>query len=808
MIPTGNVSASRFPVRFLTVTAMLSVIVLVRLGWNAYRSYQAVDRAHQHAFKIEQLRGTIIHLDEVLTMSARMAAATGDRYWEDRYRQYDPQLDAALQEALVLSPEPAARVAIHQTDAANSILVEMENRAFALARQGRLKDAQAVLSSDSYDTHKQLYSQGIQALANIFRNTTEAELQTEQRKAILCLVAAVVAISALFVAWLLVLRIMRRWQADLLENDRELRASDRRLRGITSALGEGVYVMDVEGRVTFANPEAERLLGWSEAELLGQTIHDTIHNRRPDGSALAADDCPIVHVRSSGKTFRGDNQFFVRKNGTVFPAEVVVAPLLEDNHVLASTVVFSDITHRKQAEEELRKAYDGLETHVKQRTAELARANAELLHAKDVAECANRAKSEFLANMSHEIRTPMTAILGFGQLLKSPTLPEEDRRQFLESIQRNGNSLLELINGILDLSRIEADKLVVENSDCRLWEVVDDVLSAVKVQAEQKRLQLEVDYRFPLPDAVLTDALRLHQILLNLVSNAVKFTERGVVRIVVHCVQEPSERVRLQFVISDTGIGIPAERLGELFQPFMQIDGSSTRRFGGTGLGLAISKRLAKFLGGDIEVTSQLGKGSTFTLTIDGGSLNGPMMLQSPKPEVVKTISPSQPAALRGRVLLADDVSDVQMVISQILRQMNLQVDIAGDGRAACETAEKAMLDGKPYDLILMDIQMPKMDGFEAARWLRTRGWRNPIVALTAHAMVGDREKCLNEGFDDYISKPVDISRLHEILARYLAPSAGMSESSTDDLVMRSPDVTAALMTDSSPCDSLAESWR
>ncbi len=232
---------------------------------------------------------------------------------------------------------------------------------------------------------------------------------------------------------------------------------------------------------------------------------------------------------------------------------------------------------------------------------------------------------------------------------------------------------------------------------------------------------------------------------------------------------------------SDTGIGIPADKIGQLFQPFMQVDASSTRRYGGTGLGLAISKRLAKALGGDIEVASQLGKGSTFTLTIDAGPLQGVRMLQSPSaaPAAEERLPEKQELPLHGRVLFAEDAPEVQALMALLLKAMNLEVDMAEDGRAACEMAEKSQAEGRPYDLIFMDIQMPEMNGYEATRWLRQHGWRGPIVALTAYAMVGDREKCLAAGCDDYLAKPMTSQGLREICARYI-PERGDATAARD----------------------------
>ncbi len=427
-----------------------------------------------------------------------------------------------------------------------------------------------------------------------------------------------------------------------------------------------------------------------------------------------------------------------------------------------------DITERKRAMQQLEEYAVALESQ-KQALEELYYA----------AEVSSRAKSEFLANMSHEIRTPMTSILGYSEMLSREdgmvNLPDK-RAEALGTIHRNGQFLLSLIDDILDLSRIEAGKLEIHKKSCPPGEILADVVAALGPRAEAKGVSLETELVAPIPATIATDAVRLEQVLFNLVGNAVKFTEQGSVRVVARLLRDDAEKPLLQFDVIDTGIGLADHQLDRIFHAFAQADASSTRKYGGTGLGLAISRCLARQLGGDICVTSSPGEGSIFSFTIATGPLDDVPMLSGSASSHAEAETPR--AQSRGaieeidcRVLLAEDGPDNQRLIRFILEKAGASVEVAENGRVALEQIIEAGAAGQTFDLVLMDMQMPVMDGYKATCQVRDQGYMGPIVALTAHAMKGDREKCLAAGCNDYISKPVSRDALLQLVADYTCKS-------------------------------------
>lgn len=388
-------------------------------------------------------------------------------------------------------------------------------------------------------------------------------------------------------------------------------------------------------------------------------------------------------------------------------------------------------------------------------------------------EAANEAKTEFLAKFSHEVRTPMTTILGFTDLLlNDPALDGKftAQRNSLLTIQRNGEYLLQVIHDVLEMSKIEARQLYVKKVACSVIELVNEVAATMRVRAEAKGISFDVEFRGELPETILSDPARLRQILVNLIGSAIKSTDEGGVRLVVRFLGD-RRRPKVLFEVEDTGAGMTNEQISQVFQPFPEPSQNGTRQFGGAGLGLTISRSIARLLGGDISFESRSGVGSKFSVTVATGSLQDVAMVSTPRGEADCDLdeerSASAPMSITANVLLAEDGPDNLRLIVFMLERAGVDVSTAKNGQVALAMALAARNEGRPFDLILMDMQMPIMDGYEATQKLRAEGVETPIVALTACAMSKDRERCLDAGCDEYLSKPIDRDKLLATVQRY-----------------------------------------
>jgi PAS domain S-box-containing protein len=683
----------------------------------------------------------------------------------------------------------------------------------------------------------------------------------------------------------------------------ELSGRENRIRLLLDSAAEGIYGIDLDGNCTFCNVACLLLLGYSrQDELLGQDMHGKIHHKHPDGSHFAVEDCRIYHACLQGICAHVDDEVLWRSDGSCFPAEYWSYPERIDGQVVGAVVTFLNISERK-----------AIENRLIESNRELSAATEEATTARREAEAANQSKSAFLANMSHEIRTPMNGVIGMAALLLGTGLNQEQRR-YANIIRSSGDALLTLINDILDFSKIEAGKLELEQLDFHLRQLVEDTCDLLAIKASEKGLTLGRVIAPEVWQSLRGDPGRLRQILINLVGNAIKFTERGGIKVRVDSESEAEQRVTLRFEVRDTGIGIAPEHRERLFNSFAQVDSSTARKFGGTGLGLAISRQLAAMMGGSIGVESEPGRGSAFWFTAvfakrfvgdlvagSGESLAGlrvlvctpddaeraaacvPLsawgclvaevatgsdaverlaaasrqdepfqiliadaqpgdqdiqglnrrLIQLPAesrphlvllvptgdpdaqaaaaacPQAHALVTPLQESALRDcllrlaghleeleevsgsglsedagaagsgwRILVVDDNPTNQLVTSKMLERLGHAAVSVGNGLEALNELRRI-----PYDLVLMDCQMPEMDGYEATRLLRGGSGvldpKVPVVAMTANALRGDRERCLEAGMDDYLSKPVEPVALARALRRWMPkadPGTGKNE--------------------------------
>ena len=564
-----------------------------------------------------------------------------------------------------------------------------------------------------------------------------------------------------------------------------------RLQTLTQTMGEGLYVSDPRGRISFANPEALRILGYTETELLNADGHALFHSHdQTDPPDIPPNDCPILLTAQQNRTYQGE-ETFRRKDGTLVPVDVTASPMVQQGLIAGIVTVFKDITERRQTDEAL-------------------------IAAKDQAEAANIAKSEFLANMSHELRTPFNGIMGMMQLLQTTDLTPEQQK-YVSMASTSSERFTRLLSDILDLSSLEAGKMTIDSGQFDLAELLESITGLFTVTARQKGVSLECTLDPDGPRNVIGDAIRVKQILFNLVGNALKFTEKGTVQ--VHLAPLRAAKggdVRILLTISDTGIGISDDKLDSLFKPFVQVEGSYSRTYQGAGLGLVIVKRLVDLMNGNCCVASEVGQGTTVHVSLPFALPPGETSGQGPSP------AESTQAKEHLDILLAEDDPLNQLFMRSILEKLGHTVTLAKDGQEAVN-----LFQTRDFDCILMDIQMPVMTGVEATRRIRAaevhgsrgkvhgsrfsgstveetedggndvgaknlspdgvtpnatyshatidptlnreplnREPRIPIIAVTAHTQPGDRERFLAEGMDGYLGKPVGVEDLKRILKK------------------------------------------
>lgn len=526
----------------------------------------------------------------------------------------------------------------------------------------------------------------------------------------------------------------RRHLAELVQQrTSELMQTEARASHILESSADGLYGIDRSGIVTFINPAACTILGYGAEQVIGLPAHSLFHHSKQDGSPYSAADCPSYNALRLGQKVRVDDEVYWHADGHAVPVMYATHPMVQNGRITGAVTSFIDVSV--------------------QRAAAQAREQA-LIAAESLA----KIKSEFLANMSHEIRTPLNGVLGFAQIGYRNAQNSEKARDAFAKIQLSGNRLLGVINDILDFSKIEAGKLRIEQTEVVLSEVVEHALDLLRERARAKRIALLVELAPDLPVTCISDPLRMGQVLLNILSNAVKFTEAGSVTLSLNC-----RDGMLVFKVEDTGIGMSPEQIGALFNPFHQVDASASRKFGGTGLGLAISKRILELMHGNIRIDSLPGVGTSVEFSLPYVKPEPSVDRQADSQgEVDKVRKP-----LAGiSVLVADDEAINRLVLEEILIEYGAGVVLVSNG---LEAVERVIHDGQDaYDVVLMDLQMPEMDGFEATRRIHELLPELPIIAQTAHAFSEERQKCFAAGMVDHIAKPIEPEALGKIILQHV----------------------------------------
>ena len=543
----------------------------------------------------------------------------------------------------------------------------------------------------------------------------------------------------------------------------QLESERRLLQNVMDTLGEGVFMLDLEGNCTYLNREAEAIVGWTSDEVVGKNLHDIIHSQLPDGSDLAQADCPVRRATLENRLYRSETDYFQHKNGTLFPISIVASPMHDGEKIIGTVAACQDISERKFFEREL-------------------------LLAKETAEAASSAKGNFLATMSHEIRTPMNGIIGMTELALDTEL-NPMQREYLNMVKSSADALMNIINDILDFSKIESGRMELELVEFDVRSLFSAAEKTLALRAEQRGVELVYDVDGEIPDRLIGDPGRLRQVIINLLGNAIKFSENAAVALHMRLIKSSGNSVMVRIEVIDSGIGISAEKLGHIFEAFTQADASTTRKYGGTGLGLAISSQLVAAMGGHLTVESELGRGSVFSFAI---SLPTGAQQQT------------APSGLDGlSALVVDDNATNRSLLLQMLRKWGMKALAADNAHAAMTMVNESLREGIPFDLILIDAQMPVRGGFELAEELQ--GLRT-VMMLSSADLRTDIDRCSSQGIGAYFSKPVDRDELLGAIRKALGMQTDSASKKQDSKEVAAPGLSILLAEDNRVNQKLATS--